>query len=176
MTARDNITGHYGGDGEIRRRIYEQLHLSGLTDDHTLSPSDLSAVDQFHVGGLEAMQELARLFSPSRGCYVLDIGSGFIPPREVFGRQHYRSPNLNACVRVREPWEHDANYRIFLAIYPNPLSHYTYICCEAVPPKTITKQYDVLPAFREFGTYIWKRNHWLFRDARSKTDWHPLVR
>jgi SAM-dependent methyltransferase len=80
MTARDNITEHYAGDGEIARRIDEQLRLSGLTDDHILSPSDLAAVDQFHVGGLEATQELARLFSPSRGSYVLDIGSGLGGP------------------------------------------------------------------------------------------------
>jgi SAM-dependent methyltransferase len=80
MTARDNITGHYGGDGEIARRIDEHLRLSGLTDDHTLSPTDLAAVDQFHVGGLEATQELARLFSPSQGSYVLDIGSGLGGP------------------------------------------------------------------------------------------------
>jgi SAM-dependent methyltransferase len=80
MTARDNITGHYGGDGELARRIDEQLRLSGLTDDHTLSPTDLAAVDQFHVGGLEATQELARLFSPSQGSYVLDIGSGLGGP------------------------------------------------------------------------------------------------
>src|SRR5260370_38709578 len=80
MTARDNITGHYGGDGEIARRIDDQLRVSGLTEDHTLWPSDLEAVDQFHVGGLEATQELARLFSPSRGSYVLDIGSGLGGP------------------------------------------------------------------------------------------------
>src|SRR5260370_32308922 len=80
MTAHDNITGHYGGDGEIARRIDEQLRLSGLTDDRTLSPSYLAAVDQFHVGGLEATQELARLFSPSQGSYVLDIGSGLGRP------------------------------------------------------------------------------------------------
>lgn len=80
MTARDNVTGHYGGDGEIGRRIDEQLHLSGLTDDRTLSPSDLEAVDQFHVGGLEATEELAGLFSPSPGSYVLDIGSGLGGP------------------------------------------------------------------------------------------------
>jgi SAM-dependent methyltransferase len=80
MTPRDNITGHYGGDGEIARRIDEQLRLSGITDDHTLSPSDVAAVDQFHVGGLEATQELARLFSPSRGSYILDIGSGLGGP------------------------------------------------------------------------------------------------
>src|ERR1700730_10593029 len=80
MTARDNITGHYGGDGESARRIDEQLRLSGLTDDHTPSPSVLAAVDQFHVGGLEATQELARLFSPSQGSYVLDIGSGLGGP------------------------------------------------------------------------------------------------
>jgi SAM-dependent methyltransferase len=80
MTARDNITGHYGGDGEIARRIDEQLRLSGVADDHNLSPSDVAALDQFHVGGLEATQELARLFSPSRGSYVLDIGSGLGGP------------------------------------------------------------------------------------------------
>jgi cyclopropane fatty-acyl-phospholipid synthase-like methyltransferase len=80
MTARDNIAGHYDGDREIARRIDEQLRLSGLTDNHTLSPSDLAAVDQFHVGGLEATQELARLFSPSQGSYVLDIGSGLGGP------------------------------------------------------------------------------------------------
>ena len=80
MTTRDNITGHYGGDGEIARRIDEQLRLSGVADDHNLSPSDLAAPDQFHVGGLAATQELARLFSPSRGSYVLDIGSGLGGP------------------------------------------------------------------------------------------------
>lgn len=80
MTACDNITGHYGGDGEIARRIDEQLRLLGLAGDHTLSPSDVAAVDQFHVGGLEATQELARLFSPSRGSYILDVGSGLGGP------------------------------------------------------------------------------------------------
>ena len=45
MTASDKITGHYSGDGEIARRIDEQLRLSGVTDDHTLSPSDVAAVD-----------------------------------------------------------------------------------------------------------------------------------
>ena len=80
MTASDNITGHYSGDGEIGRRIDEQLRLSGVADDHTLSPSDVAAVDQFHVGGLEATQDLARLFSPSRGSYILDIGSGLGGP------------------------------------------------------------------------------------------------
>jgi SAM-dependent methyltransferase len=80
MTARDNITGHYGGDGEIARRIDEQLRLSGVADGHNLSPTDVAALDQFHVGGLEATQELARLFSPSPGSYVLDIGSGLGGP------------------------------------------------------------------------------------------------
>jgi hypothetical protein len=30
MTARDNIAGHYGGDGEIACRIDEQLRLWGV--------------------------------------------------------------------------------------------------------------------------------------------------
>ncbi len=80
MTEYANITGHYGGDGEIARRIDEQLRLLGVADGHNLSPNDVAAVDQFHVGGLEATQSLARLFSPSRGSYVLDIGSGLGGP------------------------------------------------------------------------------------------------
>ena len=92
MTSRDTITGHYGGDGEIGRRIDEQLHLSGLTDDHTLSPSDLEAVDQFHVGGLEATQELARLFSPSQGSHVLDIGSGLGGPSRYLAANYLNPP------------------------------------------------------------------------------------
>jgi MPBQ/MSBQ methyltransferase len=80
MTEYDNITGHYGGDGEIARRMDEQLRLLGVADGHNLSPNDVAAVDQFHVGGLEATEELARLFSPSRGSYVLDIGSGLGGP------------------------------------------------------------------------------------------------
>jgi 2-polyprenyl-3-methyl-5-hydroxy-6-metoxy-1,4-benzoquinol methylase len=80
MTAYDNITRLYSGDGEIGRRIDEQLRLTAVADDHTLSPSDVAAVDQFHVGGLEATQELAQLFSPLRGSCVLDIGSGLGGP------------------------------------------------------------------------------------------------
>jgi cyclopropane fatty-acyl-phospholipid synthase-like methyltransferase len=91
MTSRDNITEHYSGDGEIARRIDDQLRSSGLTDDQTLSPSDLAAVDQFHVG-LEATQELARLFSPSRGSLVLDIGSA------LGGPSRYLATNYGCCV------------------------------------------------------------------------------
>ncbi len=67
MTARDNITRHYGGDGEIARRIDEQLRLPGVADDHNLSPSDLAALDQFHVGGLRQRRSLRDCFRRHAG-------------------------------------------------------------------------------------------------------------
>ena len=67
MTARDNITEHYGGDGEIARRIDEQLRLLSVADSHKLSPNDVAALDQFHVGGLRQRRSLRDCFRRHAG-------------------------------------------------------------------------------------------------------------
>jgi SAM-dependent methyltransferase len=80
MATEDIVTNHYAGDGGLADRIYKQLRSLGFEERNPLSPKVTSAVDQFHVGGFEATVRLAQLLSPSRGSYVLDVGSGLGGP------------------------------------------------------------------------------------------------
>jgi ubiquinone/menaquinone biosynthesis C-methylase UbiE len=80
MEARGAVTRHYAGGDDLERRIVEQLRSVGLLEGQSLSSRDLAALDQFHVGGLDASDALARLCSLSSGMHVLDVGSGLGGP------------------------------------------------------------------------------------------------
>jgi ubiquinone/menaquinone biosynthesis C-methylase UbiE len=80
MEAHMRIAKHYGDGTDVERRIEEELRASGFIGAKELSPRDVSGLDQFHVGGAEATQELARLLAPSAGMQVLDVGSGLGGP------------------------------------------------------------------------------------------------
>ena len=80
MEARGAVTRHYASGDDLEQRIVEQLRSAGLLEGQSLSPRDLAALDQFHVGGLEASDALARLCSLSSGMHVLDVGSGLGGP------------------------------------------------------------------------------------------------
>jgi ubiquinone/menaquinone biosynthesis C-methylase UbiE len=68
------IEAHYAQPG-LLERVLEALRQSGLNPDR-LDQSDLAKLDQFHVGGLEATDRLARLAMIQPGDRVLDLGSG----------------------------------------------------------------------------------------------------
>ena len=53
----------------------EALRQSGLNPD-SLNQSDLAKLDQFHVGGLDAVNALAHLAGIRETDHVLDLGSG----------------------------------------------------------------------------------------------------
>lgn len=61
--------------GDLIQRIRGALETAGkrLT---ALTPNDLAPVDEFHVRGREATEELARLANIVRDSRVLDVGSG----------------------------------------------------------------------------------------------------
>src|ERR1700680_1508126 len=80
MDARGAVTRHYASGDDLEQRIVEQLRSAGLLEGQSLSPRDLAALDQFHVGGLDAGATLARLCSLSTGMHVLDVGSGLGGP------------------------------------------------------------------------------------------------
>jgi ubiquinone/menaquinone biosynthesis C-methylase UbiE len=80
MEARGAVTRHYASGDDLEQRIVEQLRGAGLLEGQRLMPRDLAALDQFHVGGLEASEALARLCSLSSDMHVLDVGSGLGGP------------------------------------------------------------------------------------------------
>jgi SAM-dependent methyltransferase len=80
MEARGAVTRHYASGDDLEQRIVEQLRSAGLLEGRAISPRDLEALDQFHVGGLEASDALARLCSLSSSMHVLDVGSGLGGP------------------------------------------------------------------------------------------------
>ena len=68
------VEAHYAL-GDLAQRILDALRRAGLDPDQ-LSPDDLAPVDEFHVRGREATEELATLVGLVAGQRVLDVGSG----------------------------------------------------------------------------------------------------
>jgi ubiquinone/menaquinone biosynthesis C-methylase UbiE len=71
---RSNVTDHYA-HGDLVAAIREGLRLMGKTTS-TVTIDDLAPVDEFHIGGRKATEELVTQIRPSLADHVLDIGSG----------------------------------------------------------------------------------------------------
>jgi SAM-dependent methyltransferase len=69
---------HYAQPG-LLERVREGLRRNGLDPDK-LQQSDVEKLDQFHVGGLDATDALARLAEIRESDAVLDLGSGIGGP------------------------------------------------------------------------------------------------
>jgi SAM-dependent methyltransferase len=86
MSTEAKVAGHYG------RAQLEELILAAVTregkDPENLTAGDLAAVDEFHVGGLEATQELAKHMELRAGLRMLDVGSGIGGPARYFAAGH----------------------------------------------------------------------------------------
>jgi SAM-dependent methyltransferase len=86
MSTEAAVAGHYG------RRQLEELILAAVAregkDPEKLTAVDLAAVDEFHVGGLEATQELAKQMELRAGLRLLDVGSGLGGPARYFAAEH----------------------------------------------------------------------------------------
>lgn len=67
-------TRHYG-QPELAERILQALQAGGK-DVNALRPEDLAPVDEFHIRGRAATEELAAVCEPEPGWHVLDVGCG----------------------------------------------------------------------------------------------------
>jgi SAM-dependent methyltransferase len=74
MITEERVAKHYA-HGSLEQAILDALRASGKDIDH-LHSSDLSGVDEFHLGWHLATVELATDLEYSRGMHILDIGSG----------------------------------------------------------------------------------------------------
>lgn len=78
MSVDGDIARHYGRGG-LLDRITAGLAALGV-DPANASPADLDPVDEFHIGGLAATEELAARLDLPAGARVLDLGSGLGGP------------------------------------------------------------------------------------------------
>ncbi len=86
MTTEQQIASHYT-HGSLEQAIFDALKTMGREIDR-LSASDLSAVDEFHLGWRAATVELAKDLRLARGMHVLDVGSGIGGPARYFAEAH----------------------------------------------------------------------------------------
>src|ERR1700731_909510 len=80
------VAGHYGR-GRLEELILAALAREGK-DPEKLTAIDLAAVDEFHVGGLEATQDLAKQMELRAGLRLLDVGGGLGGPARYFAAEH----------------------------------------------------------------------------------------
>ncbi len=86
MSTETKVAGHYGR-GQLEELILAAVAREGK-DPENLTAVDLAAVDEFHVGGLEATQELAAHMELRAGLRLLDVGSGIGGPARYFAAEH----------------------------------------------------------------------------------------
>jgi ubiquinone/menaquinone biosynthesis C-methylase UbiE len=74
MSNEQSVSRHYT-HGRLEQAILDALAASGK-DPNSLTPSDLSAVDEFHIGGRPATVDLGAQLDLAPHMHVLDIGCG----------------------------------------------------------------------------------------------------
>lgn len=85
--ATDQVTSHYGSNGNIAETIAARLHREGKQLEQ-LTTGDLAPVDEFHIRGREATLQLAEKMNLSADSRVLDIGSGLGGPARTIAEQY----------------------------------------------------------------------------------------
>ena len=86
MSTEAAVAGHYGREG-LEQRILDAVVREGK-DPEKLAAMDLAAADEFHVGGIDATQELAAHMELRPGMRLLDVGSGIGGPARYFAAEH----------------------------------------------------------------------------------------
>jgi len=81
------IQQHYDGIVDLPTRIANRLAAAGMGSG-VLEWAQLAPLDQFHVGGLAATQEMARTMNFPDGATVLDVGSGLGGPARYLAAAH----------------------------------------------------------------------------------------
>jgi ubiquinone/menaquinone biosynthesis C-methylase UbiE len=85
MSIETNVASYYTR-GRLEDSILQALTRAGK-DLANLTHGDLAALDEFHVGGREATQELAAQMELRPGLHLLDVGSGIGGPARYFAAE-----------------------------------------------------------------------------------------
>jgi ubiquinone/menaquinone biosynthesis C-methylase UbiE len=80
------VAQHYATEN-LEQRILAAFEAAGKPHDR-ITPDDLAAVDEFHIGGREATEAIAAQMHLRPGMKLLDIGSGIGGPARYFASAH----------------------------------------------------------------------------------------
>jgi MPBQ/MSBQ methyltransferase len=86
MSETKAVAEHYSRP-QLDETILGAMKRAGL-DKEKLTPTDLAAVDEFHVGGLEATKAFTEFMGLKPGMKVLDVGCGVGGPARYFASEH----------------------------------------------------------------------------------------
>ena len=86
MSEAKAVAEHYARP-RLDETILEAMARAGL-DKQKVTPTDLAAVDEFHVGGLEATKAFSGFMGLKTGMKVLDVGCGVGGPARYFASEH----------------------------------------------------------------------------------------
>jgi ubiquinone/menaquinone biosynthesis C-methylase UbiE len=81
-----SVAEHYHVDA-LAQRILEVLEKTGKPAD-AVTAADLAPVDEFHIGGREATEEIAARMRLRPGMHLLDVGCGIGGPARYFASAH----------------------------------------------------------------------------------------
>ncbi len=79
------VAAHYSRYN-LEKALLAEMARAGY-DAEKLTAGDLAPVDEFHIGGIEASEALARHLPEGPGCRLLDIGCGIGGPARFFAER-----------------------------------------------------------------------------------------
>jgi ubiquinone/menaquinone biosynthesis C-methylase UbiE len=86
MSTEQTVAQHYT-HGALEQTILDALVASGK-DPSRITPADLSAVDEFHIGGRPATLDFAAQLDLRPGMRLLDVGCGIGGPSRTLAQEH----------------------------------------------------------------------------------------
>jgi ubiquinone/menaquinone biosynthesis C-methylase UbiE len=86
MNLEQTIVRHYE-HGSLEKALLAAVTATGKNADGTLAHADISAFDEFHIGGRQATVEFSGQIDLPRGAHVLDVGSGLGGPSRYFAAE-----------------------------------------------------------------------------------------
>ncbi len=103
MNAEEQVAAHYT-PGMLEGKILASLRSAGKNLEQ-LRTEDFAALDEFHLGGLEATQALAAFMELRPGMHLLDVGCGIGGPARYFAEHGCRVTGVDLSeefIRVAE--------------------------------------------------------------------------
>ncbi|HTR86486.1 MAG TPA: class I SAM-dependent methyltransferase [Reyranella sp.] len=86
MSLDQTIVKHYE-HGSLEKALLAAVTATGKDANGALAHTDLSAFDEFHIGGRQATTEFSGQIDLPRGAHVLDVGSGLGGPSRYFASE-----------------------------------------------------------------------------------------